>query len=69
MRSQRDCTKSIRSSTDSSSNPGGGEGIGLDMFHPCCKSSISQVMGSEHSGLEQENELLAHATAPDGDLF
>jgi hypothetical protein len=31
MRSQMDCTKSIRSSTDNSSNPGGGEGIGLDI--------------------------------------
>ncbi len=31
MRSQRDCTKSIGSSTDNSSNPGGGEGIGLDI--------------------------------------
>lgn len=42
MRSHKDCTKSIRSSTGSSSNPGGGEGIGFGILDTSCKRSISQ---------------------------
>lgn len=58
MRSHRDCTKSIRSSTESSSNPGGGEGIGFGIQDPYYKRSISQLTGGENSGVDKEQARL-----------